>query len=427
MKVDTFKLLNNFFDHKWKIIFVFTIISFLLSFLFFEKRDLMSEYLVVNTLFLNDINSFQHWLGIFFYDGQQYISQFGIQGFIFSIPIFIGIEPSSIYLLVLILFVSFLFYYLIVSSAIEIKLQYNSISALLFLLIVFFNPLFLFNSGNLYWLYFIYILPFYFSLKYYNKINNKLFYLLLSLIFLLKFLTNFEYSSTFVMSATIPIILKLNFNFFIGLKKILKELFLVFISSVFSFTIAIILMISQLSYNGQKPILEVNKIIASYSAGADNKPHFLNYINKRVEWNTMYNPIFNNIDNPNQKNGWDGVIKARESYAGYKSIFKYVNFNTNRSIFYSLQFIFFCALSLLLLIYYLTRIKTKKASLIILLLAILSSLSWVLLMPLHFYLHSVYWSGISDVILILPLYTTILILLGIELNIYLKPINLLKK
>ena len=426
MKVDTFKLLNNFFDHKWKIIFTLTIISFVISFIFFEKRDLMSEYLVVNTLFLNDINGFQDWVGLFFYDGQQYMSQFGLHGFMFSIPMLIGLDPSTMYLFFLMFVLSFLFYYVAVSSAIEIKLQYNSISASLFLLIIYINPLFLLNSGNLYWLYFIYLLPFYFSLKYYDKLNKKYFYIVLGLIFLLKFVANFEYSSTFVMSAAIPIILKLNLNYFVGLKKIFSTLFRVFISSVFSFSFVLVLMIMQLLYIGQNPFSKIKNTITSYSVASDNKPHFMGYDNEIVEWNIIYNSLFINNDDE-QNNDWGSVIKGRESYNGYKSILKYINFNSKRAVLYSVQFICLGAVSLLLLIYYLARIKTKKGSLIIILLAYSASLSWIVLMPLHFYLHSVYWSGISDVILISPLYTTVLILLGIEINEFLRSNNLLQE
>ena len=282
-------------------------------------------------------------------------------------------------------------------------------------MVIILNPIFLLNAGNLYWLYFIYILPFYFTLKYYGKLNNTKFYLYLSLLFLLKFAVNFEYSSTVVMSCMIPIALKSKFNTLIDIKKLIKNIFLIFGSSVISFVVVILLNTVQISTKVDKPLMEINKIIQSYSAGSKNKPHFLNYENRIIEWNELYKSIFR--DKYDEKNnGWRNAIKARNSYEGFNSIFKYINFNGAKSTIYSLQFLIFSFLSFLLSIYFLFRSKIEYKMFFILVISFISSISWIILMPLHFYLHSVYWAGVSDIILVFPFYTSVSILMGYVIN-----------
>jgi hypothetical protein len=378
----------------------------------------MSEYLIVNTLYLNNINGSHDWFGIYFYDGQPYISQMGIHGFLFSLPLFLGVSVSNVYIWFLICSVTLFFYYIVVSIAIEIKLQISSLSASFFLLVIILNPILFLNSGNLYWLYFIYLLPFYFALKYYGKLNNRKFYLYLTFLFLVKFLVNFEFSSTIVIMCLIPIALKSDYRFLTGIKILFRDALLVFGSSVISFLVVILLLLTQISLKEEKSFIVFQNIFKSYTAGSKNEPHFLKYENRIVEWNLLYKSLYYSkkevkVDN----NGWDNVIEARDSYEGYKSILKYINFNGKNAIFYSLQFLVFMFIAVFLFIYFLLRFTIENNRFFYaLLFAIFSSLSWIVLMPLHFYLHSIYWRGISDVILIFPLYITISILIGYIIN-----------
>ena len=189
-------------------------------------------------------------------------------------------------------------------------------------------------------------------------------------------------------------------------------------SSLVSFFIVILLLFGQISLNEERPFSTIEKVVKSYSTGSKNKPHFLNYENRIVEWNILYESIYktNNEINKNN-NGWDNVIEARDSYEGYKSILKYINFNGKNAMFYSFQFVIFMFIAVFLFIYFLLRFTIENSRFFYaLLFAIFSSISWIVLMPLHFYLHSVYWRGISDVILIFPLYTTISILIGYIIN-----------
>jgi hypothetical protein len=405
------------FDIKWRLIFVLTFISCVISYFFFNQRELMSEYLIVNTIYLNNINGFQDWFGIYFYDGQPYISQMGIHGVLFSLPLFLGVNVSNLYIWILIFAVTLSFYYIIVSIAIEIKLQISSLSAFFFLLVIILNPILLLNSGNLYWLYFMYLLPFYFALKYYGKLKNRKFYFYLSLIFLIKFLVNFEYSSTVVISCLIPIALKSDYRFLIGIKRLFRDVLCVFCSSVVSFAVVILLLLVQISLTGEKSFTVFQKVVRSYTAGSKNEPHFLNYENRIVEWNILYKAVYNSKKEVKlSNNGWDNVIKARNSYKDYKSLLNYINFNNKLATYYSLQFILFMFISVLLFVYFLIRFKIEHSHFYSLLFSFIASLSWVLLMPMHFYLHSIYWRGISDIVLIFPLYTSILILIGYVLN-----------
>ena len=102
-------LIDKFHHVKWTLILVLTLFNCVISYYFFIQRELISEYLIVNTIYLNDINGFNDWFGIFYYDGKPYISQMGIHGFLFSLPLFLGIKATSFYVGSLIAVVIFFF------------------------------------------------------------------------------------------------------------------------------------------------------------------------------------------------------------------------------------------------------------------------------------------------------------------------------
>lgn len=408
-----FHITDYVMENKWKSIFLLTVFSYTVSYFFFEYRENMSEYLIVNTFYQNGLYGYQSWIGIFFYDSQKYISQMGFHGFLFSIPIFLGLSASSLYIRVLILVLTFTFNYTIFSIALELKKRFGKISSLLFLVVVFFNPIFLINSGNLYWMYFLYFIPFYFTLKYYGRINKLKFYFILSILFLIKFSVNFEYSSTVVLSCMIPIVLKYDYHFFKGLKALFIDGLFLFSSSVISMSIIIFVLSVQLSVLGGNGLPNVEKVIQSYAMGSKNKPHFLSYENRLVEWNSIYKSIYkHNEDIQQPNNGWDSVLKARNSYKGYKDLLKYVNFDNKKALLYTIQLFVFIILAILLIVYFLQCSHINYSAILSLIIALIASSSWALFMPLHFYLHSVYWRGVSDVILIFPLYATVAFLIG---------------
>lgn len=408
-----FNISDYLAENKWKSIFLLTFLSYTISYFFFENRENISEYLIVNTIYQNCLNGFQGWLGIYFYDGQKYISQMGFHGGIFSIPMLLGLSASSLYIRVLILVLTFAFNYTIFSIAIELKKRFGRISSLFFMLVVFFNPIFLINSGNLYWMYFLYFIPFYYTLKYYGRIKLVKFYFILGILFLIKFSVNFEYSSTVVLSCMIPIVLKYDYHFIKGLKTLFKDGLFLFSSSVISFSIIIFVLVVQLSFGEDNGFSNVKKVIQSYAMGSKNEPHFLSYETQLVEWNSMYKSIYKpKVDVQQPNNGWDGVLKARDSYNGYIDLLKYVNFDNKKALFYSMQLFVFMILAILLIVYFSLRSHINYSAILSIIFAIIASSSWALLMPLHFYLHSIYWRGISDVILIFPFYATVAFLIG---------------
>ncbi|MDD4156735.1 MAG: hypothetical protein PHY08_09205 [Candidatus Cloacimonetes bacterium] len=405
--------LDKAFQHKWKTILAISFFSSVLQFLLFDCRDQISEYLIVNTIYQNGLNGFSGWLGIFFYDGQIYISQMGLHAFIFSLPAFLGVEPSSYYLWFLIISLTFLFFYIIISIAIEIKSLLNSTAALFIVLLILVNPIFLLDAGNLYWIRFFYFVPFYYVLKFYGKISIIKFYFYLLIILLVKFSINFEYSSTIVMSCLIPIALKSKNNFLVTLKTIFQKGVCTFFISIVSLSIIMSGLIINISLNGNKSATSLKDVVKSYAIGSSHKPHFLSYESRIKEWNGMYKEkMFNQEEDKIPNNEWDGVLKARESYTGFKDMLKYINFAGKEAIFYSLQFIICITISFLIVIY-LFRKKTERVHLLYaLVIAFLASISWVILMPLHFYLHSIYWRGYSDIVLVFPFYSTIVIIFG---------------
>ncbi len=416
-----FNFIDKIFDQKWNLIFGLTIVSCILSYFFFDLRDLISEFLIVNTIYLNNFNGFYDWFGIYYYDGQHYTSQMGIHGYFFSLPLYFGFTASNIYIGILIFIVTLLFFYIIISTAIEIKFQISSLAALFFILVIILNPILIFNSGNLYWLYFMYFLPFYFSLKYYKKINNLKFYIILSFLFFIKFLINFEFSSTVVIMSLIPIALKSDYRYVSGIKRIFADSFRVFCASIISFSLVILLLLFQLSFHGDKSFSNFEKVAISYTPGTKKEPHFLKYENRIVQWNSLYKSIYPvNKTGDNMNSNWNNAIEGRNTYTGYSSLLKYIDFKSSKGIFYSCQFIFFMCSSFFLFCWFLIRFKTEHSYFFSLFISIFASLSWIFLMPLHFYLHSIYWRGISDIIFIFPFYVITGIFIGYFIEIKLK-------
>jgi hypothetical protein len=411
------RILKNISKMKWTAVAVCTFISFFMSLLFFDQRELMSEYLIVNSLYINSISGMGDWAGIFFYDGQPYSSQFGIHAFLFSIPLFAGVNMSNAYILLLIFLSTVMFYYVIVSITIEIEQQFGRLSSLMFLIFMFLNPIFLLNSGNLYWLYFLYILPFYFGLKYYQVLSDKKFYFYLTFLFTLKFVVNFEYASTVVISVLIPIALKLRLQCSDGLKAVFKQGVFVFISSLVSFSLVLMMLVMLLSAKSDNAASQFQQVISSYISGGNNEPHFLKYENTIIERNDMYQAVYRKPSSTDDIDaGWSSVLAARNTYEGYASLTQYISFHGKIASFYSILFIFFSFGTAFLIFLYLTNLEKYLNNLNALLLALASSFSWIIIMPLHFYLHSVYWRGISDVVLLFPFYSTVILLLGLRYN-----------
>jgi len=86
------------------------------------------------------------------------------------------------------------------------------------------------------------------------------------------------------------------------------------------------------------------------------------------------------------------VLKARNQYLGYSSIIDYFSFFSFKASFYTIQavlaLILLGALAFLALVHA-EIIHVVSAAIV----AAASAGVWVLLMPLHFYLHAVYWRG----------------------------------
>lgn len=406
------------FNHKLNIMAI-SIINFIVSIYFFQSRELMSEFLVVNTIDLNYNLASLEWVGLYFYDNQPYTSLLGFQGFIFSIISFIGIQPSESMFYFYIFINTIFFNWLLYSIFILLKNKYNMLSAMLFIFPFLVSTFYWFDSGNLYWMYSFFILPFFISMKYYRNVKFKYLLLMLFIAFLIKFSFGFEYIILVVISAFIPIII----DDFSSLTSQLKKIFKVGLISI----IAFLLIFSKLSYNVSSLHPEKNnlkKLINSYVVGGDNKPHFLKYDNYRFSKYEMYGKFINSKTNEDDlvDNEWNRVIEHRKTYKNYSSLLGYFNFNSKKAAYYSLQLsvsLFF----LFLITLFGLKNKNLRRFIFASWVSLFGAVIWILIMPMHFYLHSIVWRGVSDIIFLFPFYSILGLLVGQFLKEYQLSIN----
>lgn len=398
--------------NKIKLILLLTLLNYGVSLVLFKYRDLISEYLVVNTIQMTSIGRTNEWMGLYFYDGQPYTSQPGFQGFFFRTMLPTGVGVSSISY-VLIFLVSLSFNYIFVNCVCIIKERFGLLSAALFSIPLLLSGFYWLDSGNLYWLYPLYIAPFYLSLSKIDLYSTKKLCAILFLIFLAKFCTGFEYAPVIIVSAVVPIVI-------FGFEK--NTLWLLFgkiasigIAGVLAFAVALFILIIN-EAKVQKTEGSITDVVQSYVVTGNNKPHFLKYRNNIYTTINQYT-ILNNIGNSTSShaNGWSDVLKARDAYLGYSSLKDYFSFSGKKAIFYTIQAIL--SLFLLVALVFLATVHFEMVAIVLAsLISIAAAAIWVALMPLHFYLHSVHWRGVSDIILIFPFYS----ILGLALGVYLK-------
>lgn len=397
---------------KIYIIILLTLVNFLASLTFFQYRDLISEYLVVNTIEMTSAGRINEWVGLYFYDGQPYTSQPGINGLFFSRMLSLGLEISHI-VYISIFFVSLSFNYIFVNCAGVIKERFGLLPAALFSTPLFLSTFYWLDSGNLYWLYPLYIAPFYLVLSKYHKYSEAKLSTILFLFFLIKFCTGFEYAPVVIISAIIPILFyEIDKN---RIWVIARRISGVGLVGVLAFAAALLVLILNES---RIKVAEgsVVGVIQSYFVTGKNEPHFLKYKNS-ISTSMSHYAILNKKNDVagDNANGWSEVLKARNQYLGYSSILDYFSFSSKKALFYTIQ-----AVLALVLLGALAFLSVVHAEIIGVVFAATIAASaaglWVILMPLHFYLHSVYWRGVSDIILIFPFYST----LGLAFGVYLK-------
>jgi len=352
------------------------------------------------------------WVGLYFYDGQPYTSQPGINGLFFSRMLSLGLEISHI-VYISIFFVSLSFNSIFVNCAGVIKERFGLLPAALFSTPLFLSTFYWLDSGNLYWLYPLYIAPFYLVLSKYHKYSEAKLSTILFLFFLIKFCTGFEYAPVVIISAIIPILFyEIDKN---RIWVIARRISGVGLVGVLAFAAALLVLILNES---RIKVAEgsVVGVIQSYFVTGKNEPHFLKYKNS-ISTSMSHYAILNKKNDVagDNANGWSEVLKARNQYLGYSSILDYFSFSSKKALFYTIQ-----AVLALVLLGALAFLSVVHAEIIGVVFAATIAASaaglWVILMPLHFYLHSVYWRGVSDIILIFPFYST----LGLAFGVYLK-------
>jgi hypothetical protein len=352
------------------------------------------------------------WAGLYFYDGQPYTSQPGIQGFVFRAMLLTGLRPSGISFLS-IFFVTLLFNYLFLSSVKIIKERFGTLPAALFSAPLFLSTFYWFDSGNLYWLYPLYIAPFFLMLSKADSYSTGKLHAILFFLFLAKFCTGFEYAPVIILSAVIPIVISE-----IRLSKfwvIIRKITMISFVGVLAFVAALLILVTN-EVKVKKTDSSIIDVIQSYFVIGNNEPHFLKYKNSISTTIDQYKILNNTIDSTeSDPNGWSEVLKARDTYLGYSSLSDYFSFSSKKAIFYSMQAIL--AMALLSVLVFLAMLNVQILAIVLaVIISAIAAAAWVVLMPMHFYLHAVYWRGISDIILIFPFYSMV----GLAFGVYLK-------
>jgi hypothetical protein len=254
------KIKKNFYKLKLSLFAFLLILSFGFNLFnlvpngFFDNFEIGSEQNVIGRIEnsnLEGLFSNAGLLGTFDQEGyySPYLGQFGLQGSIFAILdlISFGIVAISTYrIFVAILNVIVLIWLLYYFD----KLTKMNVSNVLFLIIFFVSPFLTSMARNLYWVPFTMYLPLLYMFRIYfdynqndRLISNK-HLIILFLFFNFRFMMGFEFLSTIMISASIPLIFTLNRNepnYILFLKRFIQYSF----TAISSFLFILILHITQ--------------------------------------------------------------------------------------------------------------------------------------------------------------------------------------
>lgn len=142
-------------------------------------------------------------------DARPYKSQFGLQSRIFTA---IASDSSDNIRFINVAKVSLIgiFIFLLIGLMHKIKREFGVVATIAVAALLAISPWIAGFSSNLYWVVFTIFLPFIFSFCWYERFKASrrilIFYTILGLLFLLKFLNGYEYASTLMMSAFIPVV-----------------------------------------------------------------------------------------------------------------------------------------------------------------------------------------------------------------------------
>lgn len=188
----------------------------------------------------------------------RYTSSAGFQGFFYgftnSLLNVVGVESGKSKLFISKLITSSVLASLVAFFVVFSFRQFGFFSALTALVLLTLSQWLVVFSNNLYWMFFLILLPFFTSLFFLNKesseqkaLSMKLLCLAVFIAVLIKSLAGYEYMSTIMIAMVIPFVF-----FFIrdswSFKKLIKRVFLVSISALAGFILSVLIHVFQLSY-----------------------------------------------------------------------------------------------------------------------------------------------------------------------------------
>lgn len=189
---------------------------------------------------------------------RRYTSSAGFQGFFYgftdSLLNAVGMESGKSKLFINKLITSFALASLVAFFVVFSFRQFGLFSALTVLLLLTLSQWLVVFSNNLYWMFFLIVLPFFTSLFFLNKesseqkaLSMELLCFAMFIAVLIKSLAGYEYMSTIMIAMVTPFLF-----FFIrdswSFKQLVKRVFLVSIAALAGFILAILIHILQLSY-----------------------------------------------------------------------------------------------------------------------------------------------------------------------------------
>lgn len=186
---------------KWLFTLLLTVVMFVLSScVYLDQREYVSEYLVINSIYQNTVSL--DYIGLYYYDNLPYTSNIGLQGFLFSIPALLGVSVSDLYIYAAMFLVELLFCYCVVTMYYYFAENFSILTGLLSAWILLYNPVILYNSNNLYWLYGLALLPSCYSMKKAGDLKERphRFYLTIGTLFFVKYLVGFESVSCYFLA-----------------------------------------------------------------------------------------------------------------------------------------------------------------------------------------------------------------------------------
>jgi len=180
-------------------------------------------------------------------DYQIYNRQYGLQYKIYSLFAPNCKENFIIYFYIIKYLTALAFAITMMGFIYAVKREFGQITAIVLYFCLFLSPAIVYYASNLYWVVFTFFLPFTFAWLFYDKLRDNriyIFYIVISILIIMKSLCGFEFITNIILSASIPIIYyevknKTKFT------RIVKKIFFTVSCGIIGFFIALFITIHQ--------------------------------------------------------------------------------------------------------------------------------------------------------------------------------------